>query len=94
MTWFAVIDKATGEAVSFGTVIADPLPAHLEAVEVEGQPKKGVRAWDAATRTMVPHVVPSPAKTAVEEKLDAALAELATVKTKLDAIDGKVTAKP
>ena len=54
MKWYAVFDRATGEAVSFGTELADPLPAHLEAVEIAGQPgrKAGTR-WDAATRGIV-----------------------------------------
>ena len=77
MKWFAVID-ASGNAVSFGTVVADPLPDGLTAVEIEGQPDKGVRKWDAQTRTMVPDV--RVAKQTTEEKLDAALAELAELK--------------
>ena len=59
MTWYAVVDKQTGEAVSFGTVLADELPEHLEAIEIASQPSKrdGTR-WDAATRKLVE--IPAP----------------------------------
>lgn len=54
MKWYAVVDKTTGAAVSFGTVLADPLPDHLEAIEIPEQPskKKGTK-WDSETRTIV-----------------------------------------
>ena len=54
MTWYAVVDNLTGEAVSFGTVLAEPLPANLEAIEIAAQPSKraGTR-WDAATKALV-----------------------------------------
>lgn len=60
--WFAVVDRVTGEAVSFGTVLADPLPSHLEAIEVAQQPDGSVM-WDARTRALVAR---PPRKTASE----------------------------
>lgn len=62
--WYAVIERASGRAVSFGTEIADPLPAALEAVPIDRQPGAGER-WDAVTRTVV--AVP---KTTIETKRD------------------------
>lgn len=51
MTWYAVVDKATGEAVSFGTVLGE-LVDHLEAIQILEQPDRTKR-WDAATKTIV-----------------------------------------
>ncbi|RTL22686.1 MAG: hypothetical protein EKK55_14305 [Rhodocyclaceae bacterium] len=69
--WFAVVDRASGEAVSFGTVVADPLPAHLEAVPIASQPSKraGTR-WDAASKSVatIP-VVEVPSRDVVGELL-------------------------
>jgi len=91
MTWYAVVDKATGEAVSFGTILADPLPTDLEAIEIEGQPKKGLRKWDSAARQMVPHLLQ--AGKSPEEKIDEALTAIEALTMKVDAIDAKVPEK-
>lgn len=81
--WFAVVDRASGEAVSFGTVVADPLPAHLEAVPIASQPSKraGTR-WDAASKsvTAIP-MVAAPPPDRVGELLDDPV--VAAVLTKL-----------
>lgn len=52
MKWYAVVDNATGEAMSFGTQLADPLPAGMSAVEIAHQPDEHDR-WDPATRALV-----------------------------------------
>lgn len=54
---FAVINSATGEAVSFGSVVADPLPSGLEAIAIDHQPGTGER-WDSDTRSVVS--IPAP----------------------------------
>jgi hypothetical protein len=51
MTWYAIVD-ATGEAVSFGTVIANPLPEGLTSIEVAGPPS-ATEQWDKVTRAAV-----------------------------------------
>jgi hypothetical protein len=55
--WFAVIDAATGEARSFGTVLADPMPAEFVAVPLSDADadalNKGRGYWDAASRSVV-----------------------------------------
>lgn len=52
--WFAVCDRATGEAVSFGTVVADVLPDHLVVVPIAAQPSKSsATRWDAPSRSVV-----------------------------------------
>lgn len=56
--WFAVFEKNTGRAVSFGTVIANPLPEHLESVFIIEQPKKGVSRWDSSSHSIVPDDAP------------------------------------
>jgi hypothetical protein len=67
MTWFAVIESATGVLVSEGTVLADPMPAHLEAIELADRINWLVERWDAATRTVVPKPAPLPDVDRVEE---------------------------
>ena len=69
--WYAVCDKATGEAVSFGTVVGELAP-HLEAVAIPGQPSKTVGTrWDPATRSVaaIP-IVAAPPPDRVGELLD------------------------
>lgn len=37
-TWFAVYNKEDGTLVSVGTVLADPMPDGLAAIEIESRP--------------------------------------------------------
>ena len=55
MRWFAVLDT-DGAPVSVGTVLADPLPKGLTAVEVDG-PSEG-RPWDAQAKAWGPKPEP------------------------------------
>jgi len=55
---FAVVDAA-GAAVSFGSVLTDPLPVGLSAIEIDHPPGEGER-WDPATRAVVPSSVAEP----------------------------------
>jgi hypothetical protein len=70
--WHLLYNTTTGESVSIGTVIADPLPAGITALpltDAEGEGlQNGSLIWDAATRTLIP--TPPPSVTA-EEHLDA-----------------------
>lgn len=54
--WFAVID-ASGVAVSFGTVIADPMPPQFVALPLSDADadalNNGRGYWNAATRSVV-----------------------------------------
>jgi hypothetical protein len=50
---FCVFERSTGRAVSFGTVLADPMPVGLDTVAVAQMPDKQMM-WDEATRTLVP----------------------------------------
>jgi hypothetical protein len=52
MAWFAVVERATGRLESVGTVLAEQLPPHLEAIELPSAP--GDNMWDEASRTFVP----------------------------------------
>ena len=73
--WYALVKKTPGEAVSFGTDTAEPLPPHLEAVAIDHQPARGER-WDAASRTLqaVPESNPLrdeyAASTTTDQKID------------------------
>lgn len=61
---FCVYRTVDGSAVSFGTVLANPLPAGMAAVAVGDITGK---VWNPATLTMVPAppAPPDPYKTAV-----------------------------
>ena len=66
--WHLLYNSATGESVSIGTIIADPLPAGITALsltDAEGEGlQNGTLIWDAATRTLIP--TPPPTQTAEE----------------------------
>jgi hypothetical protein len=70
--WHLLYNTTTGQSVSIGTVIADPLPAGITALpltDAEGEGlQNGSLIWDAASRTLIP--TPPPTQTA-EEHLDA-----------------------
>ncbi len=74
--WHLLYNTTTGESVSIGTVIADPLPAGITALplsDAEGEGlQNGSLIWDAATRTLIP--TPAPAVTAEEHLRSVGLA--------------------
>ena len=66
--WHLLYNTATGQSVSIGTVIANPLPAGLTALpltDAEGEGlQNGSLQWDAATRSLI--VTPPPSVTAAK----------------------------
>jgi hypothetical protein len=70
--WHLLYNTTTGQSVSIGTVIADPLPEGITALpltDAEGEGlQNGNLIWDAASRTLI--ATPPPTQTA-EEHLDA-----------------------
>ena len=58
MIWYCVYVIATGEADSFGSTIADPLPDGLAAILLSEQDTAmiadGTGIWDPATLTVIP----------------------------------------
>jgi hypothetical protein len=66
--WHLLYNTTTGQSVSIGTVIADPLPEGITAqplTDAEGEGlQNGSLIWDAASRTLIP--TPPPAVTAAE----------------------------
>lgn len=52
MKWYAVVNKKTGEAVSFGTEVADPLSSELDVIELEHEPRND-EEWDSETKKMI-----------------------------------------
>jgi hypothetical protein len=66
--WHLLYNTTTGESVSIGTVIADPLPEGITALpltDAEGEGmQNGSVIWDAASRTLIP--TPPPTQTAEE----------------------------
>jgi hypothetical protein len=66
--WHLLYNSTTGQSVSIGTVIADPLPQGITALplsDAEGEGlQNGSLIWDAANRTLIP--TPPPAMSAAE----------------------------
>jgi hypothetical protein len=66
--WHLLYNSTTGQIVSIGTVIANPLPAGITALaltDAEGEGlQNGTLIWDAASRTLIP--TPPPTQTAEE----------------------------
>jgi hypothetical protein len=66
MNWHLLYNSTTGQSVSIGTVIADPLPEGITAqplsdAEGEGM-QNGSLIWEAASRSLIP--TPPPTVTA------------------------------
>jgi hypothetical protein len=63
MNWHLLYNTATGQSVSIGTVIADPLPEGITALPLTDEQGEGLQngslIWDAATRTLIPTPPPS-----------------------------------
>jgi hypothetical protein len=66
MNWHLLYNTTTGQSVSIGTVIADPLPAGITAQPLTDEQGEGLQngslIWDAASRTLIP--TPPPVVTA------------------------------
>ena len=66
--WNILYNTVTGQSVSIGTVIANPLPAGITALPLTDEQGEGLQngslIWDAATRTLIP--TPPPTQTAEE----------------------------
>ncbi len=74
--WHLLYNATTGQSVSIGTVIADPLPEDITALpltDAEGEGlQNGMLVWDAASRTLIP--TPPPSVTAEEHLRSVGLA--------------------
>jgi hypothetical protein len=74
--WHLLYNSTTGESVSIGTVIADPLPAGITAqplTDAEGEGlQNGSLQWDAASRSLI--ATPPPSVTAEEHLRSVGLA--------------------
>lgn len=84
--WYEVFNKATGEVVSVGTVIADPMPAHLDSRPIAPPEDKP---------PIVPTLSPSVEIKRLEDASQArAIREyfLTGDKTTLQSLDDKITA--
>jgi hypothetical protein len=66
--WHILYNNTTGESVSIGTVIADPLPAGITALPLTDEQGEGLQngslIWDAASRSLI--ATPPPTQTAEE----------------------------
>jgi hypothetical protein len=76
MNWHLLYNTTTGQSVSIGTVIADPLPAGITAQplsDAEGEGlQNGTLIWGAATRSLIPTPPPTvTAETAVSQYFSA-----------------------
>jgi hypothetical protein len=79
MSLYAIHTSDTGRLVSIGSVVADPLPQGLTAVELSVDDGRSMRdgtgAWDADTRTVVA-LPPDPAivnETTITDQIATAL---------------------
>ena len=74
--WHLLYNSTTGQSVSIGTVIADPLPEGITALPLTDEQGEGLQngslIWDAATRTLIP--TPPPSVTAEEHLKSVGLA--------------------
>ncbi len=74
--WHLLYNTTTGQSVSIGTVIADPLPEGITALpltDAEGEGlQNGSLIWDAASRSLI--ATPPPAVTAEEHLRSVGLA--------------------
>jgi hypothetical protein len=74
--WHLLYNSTTGQSVSIGTVIADPLPEGITALPLSDAQGEGLQngslIWDAASRTLIP--TPPPAVTAEEHLRSVGLA--------------------
>jgi hypothetical protein len=63
MNWHLLYNSATGQSVSIGTVIADPLPEGITALPLTDEQGEGLQngtlIWDAASRTLIATPPPS-----------------------------------
>jgi len=61
--WNILYNAVTGQSVSIGTVIADPLPEGITALPLTDEQGEGLQngslIWDAATRTLIATPPPS-----------------------------------
>ena len=61
--WHLLYNTESGQSVSIGTVIADPLPEGITALPLTDEQGEGLQngslIWDAATRTLIPTPPPS-----------------------------------
>jgi hypothetical protein len=66
--WHLLYNTTTGQSVSIGTVIADPLPEGITALPLTDEQGEGLQngslIWDAATRSLI--ATPPPSVTAEE----------------------------
>jgi hypothetical protein len=76
MNWHLLYNTTTGQSVSIGTVIANPLPAGITALplsDAEGEGlQNGSLIWEAASRSLIP--TPPPTQTAEEHLASVGLA--------------------
>jgi hypothetical protein len=66
--WHLLYNTTTGQSVSIGTVIADPLPEGITALPLTDEQGEGLQngtlKWDEETRSLIP--TPPPAMSAAE----------------------------
>ncbi len=66
--WHLLYNTATGQSVSIGTVIADPLPEGITALPLTDEQGEGLQngllKWDEETRSLIP--TPPPSMSAAE----------------------------
>jgi hypothetical protein len=60
MAWYAVCRDVDGELISIGTVLAEPMPEGMVALEQAQRPDAATQIWDRTLRVFVAR--PEPAR--------------------------------
>lgn len=74
--WYAHYDTTTGELVSLGTVLPDPLPEGTATREYYYQPDQSVVIWDTTLREFVSRTPPTSVDRVADLESDGTLSSL------------------
>lgn len=108
MTVYAIHQTTTGELVSVGTIVADPLPAGLTSVALSDPDYVALRdntgIWDTAVRAVVPNPAYAAEQTRIANEaalrtdpqthIDALVAAVASLQAVVDTANATINANP
>lgn len=74
--WYAHYDTTTGELLSLGTIVPDPLPDGTAIHSYLTQPDLSVVTWDTTTRDFIPRDPPTTVDRVTDLENDASLSSV------------------